>query len=74
MIIPTEVRLKIYGFVFGINTVILEAQYIASEDRNYSYLLHKQRSITNPINMRQDPQGSSSDPLRKYDIHCKHAC
>ena len=44
MTIPIEIRLNIYGFVFGVNTAILEAQYIASENRNYSYLLHNQRS------------------------------
>jgi hypothetical protein len=44
MTIPIEIRLNIYGFVFGVDTAILEAQYIASENRNYSYLLHKQRS------------------------------
>jgi hypothetical protein len=44
MTIPMEIRLNIYGFVFGVDTAILEAQYIASENRNYSYLLHKQRS------------------------------
>ena len=42
MAIPTEIRLNIYGFVFGVNAAILEAQYIASENQNYSYLLHKQ--------------------------------
>ena len=44
MTIPTEIRLNIYGFVFGVDTTILEAQYIASENRHFSYLLHKQRS------------------------------
>jgi hypothetical protein len=41
MTIPIEIHLNIYGFVFGVDTAILEAQYIASENRNYSYLLHK---------------------------------
>ena len=65
---PTEIRLNIYGFVFGVDTTILEAQHIASENQNYSYLLHRKRSITNPINVRQGPQGSSSDPLRNTTL------
>ena len=44
MTIPIDIRLNIYGLVFGVDTATLEAQYIASENRNYSYLLHKQRS------------------------------
>jgi hypothetical protein len=30
MTIFIEIRLNIYGFVFGVDTSILEAQYIAS--------------------------------------------
>jgi hypothetical protein len=51
MIIPTEIRLNIYGFVFGADTAILEAQYIASENRDYSYFTSQATSITNPANM-----------------------
>jgi hypothetical protein len=58
MTIPIEIRLNIYGFVFGVNTAILEAQCIASENRSCSYLLHKQRS---------------SQILQTYDKVCKEA-
>jgi hypothetical protein len=58
MTIPAEVRQNIYHFVFGCDTAVLEAQYLASENRNYSYLLHKPRS---------------SQILRTCDRVCKEA-
>jgi hypothetical protein len=56
--IPLEVRRNIYNFVFGNDTAVLEAQYIATENRNYSYLLHQPRS---------------SQILRTCDKVCKEA-